>query len=81
MSKARIRNCGSVGSLRRTDLEQMIYEANLGEENTYIAKRYFIDQIAQIDIAFEMSNRSGLEFSRSTVSRRLDEIRRKLECT
>lgn len=81
MSKARIRGSNQIENMSRSVLELAIYEANLGEENTYIAKRYFIDQIAQIDIAFEMSNRSGLEFSRSTVSRRLDEIRRKLECT
>lgn len=46
----------------------MIRQANLGIEDTEIARRYLIDQVPQIDIAFEI----GLE--RSTVSKRIPRI-------
>ena len=77
MSRAR----GQQPELTRTELERVIYEANLGEEDGYIARRYFVDRVCQIDIAYEVSNRSGLEMSRSTISRRLEWIRKQLNRT
>lgn len=77
MSRAR----GQQPDLTRTELERVIYEANLGEEDGYIARRYFVDRVCQIDIAYEVSNRSGLEMSRSTISRRLEWIRERLNRT
>ena len=77
MSRAR----GQQPDLTRTELERVIYEANLGEEDGYIARRYFVDRVCQIDIAYEVSNRSGLEMSRSTISRRLEWIRERLNQT
>lgn len=77
MSRAR----GRQPDLTRSEIEMVIYEANLGEEDAYIARRYYVDRVCQIDIAYEISNRSGMEMSRSTISRRLAWIRDKLHKT
>ena len=68
MYRARVRLPVELGELLKRDLETAIDQANLGEEDTLIARRYLIDQIPQIDIATEI----GME--RSTVSRRLPRI-------
>ena len=62
-------------NLLRSEIEQAIYQANLGETDTGIAQRYLIEQIPQIDIATEY----GCE--RSTISRRLPRIIDKVEST
>lgn len=68
MYRARVRLPVELGELLKRDLETAIDQANLGEEDTLIARRYLIDQVPQIDIATEI----GME--RSTVSRRLPRI-------
>lgn len=54
-------------------METAIREANLGNDDTDIAKRYLIDQIPQIEIAAEFG------WERSTISRRISRILLKVE--
>ena len=54
--------------LLTSELLRAIREANLGRENSQIARRYFIDREAMIDIGEEI----GLD--RSAISRRLKDI-------
>lgn len=68
MYRARVRLPVELVGLLKRDLETAIDQANLGEEDTLIARRYLIDQVPQIDIAVEI----GME--RSTISRRLPRI-------
>jgi len=60
---------------------EIIEQANLGQEDSYIASRYLLDAIPQIDIAEEMGERFGKSYNRSTISRRLPNIIRKIERT
>ena len=46
----------------RSEMETAIREANLGNDDTDIARRYLIDQVPQIDIAAEFG------WERSTIS-------------
>lgn len=55
-------------TLLTSELKRAIREANLGRENSQIARRYFIDREAMIDIGEEI----GLD--RSAISRRLKDI-------
>lgn len=75
MPKARIKLPPELDGLLRTDMERVIREANMGKEDTIIAKRYFISIIPQADISAE------LKIDRSTVSKRLKKITRKMEET
>lgn len=68
MYRARVRLPVELGELLKRDLETAIDQANLGEEDTLIARRYLIDQVPQIDIAVEIGR------ERSTISRRLPRI-------
>lgn len=68
MYRARVRLPVELVGLLKRDLETAIDQANLGEKDTLIARRYLIDQVPQIDIAVEI----GME--RSTISRRLPRI-------
>ena len=63
----------SLDSLMRSQMETAIREANLGNDDTDIAKRYLIDQIPQIEIAAEFG------WERSTISRRISRILLKVE--
>ena len=72
---ARVRLPGSLGQLLRSEMEIAISEANLGNSDSLIAKRYLIEHIPQIDIAIEM------DLERSTISRRLPRIIQKVEET
>ena len=54
--------------LLTSQMRLAIDEANLGTVDTQIAKLYYLDRIAQIDIAAEVN------YDRSTVSRRLKSI-------
>lgn len=72
MSKARPRN-NILEAMTRTEAEKLIYEANLGIEDSNIAKLYLIDKIAQVDIAAE------LDIDRKTVCVRLSRIVTKLQ--
>lgn len=72
---ARVRLPGSLGQLLRSQMETAIYEANLGNSDSLIARKYFIEKIPQIDIAIE------LDIERSTVTRRLPFIISRVEQT
>ena len=61
-------NVRPLSDLLKDDLERAIDQANLGQEDAEIARRYLIDRIAQIDIAAEMG------YHRSTISRRMTRI-------
>lgn len=56
---------GELGSMTRSVAERVIYEANLGAEDTKIARMYYIERIPQIEIAAEM------KMDRKTISERL----------
>jgi DNA-directed RNA polymerase specialized sigma subunit len=73
--KARVRLPGSLGQLLRSEMEIAISEANLGNSDSLIAKRYFVERIPQMDIAAE------LDIERSTISRRLPFIVERIEKT
>lgn len=72
---ARVRLPGSLGQLLRSEMEIAISEANLGNSDSLIAKRYLLERIPQIDIAIE------LDLERSTISRRLPSIIERVEKT
>lgn len=72
---ARVRLPGSLGQLLRSEMEKAISEANLGNSDSLIAKRYFIEHIPQIDIAIE------IDCERSTISRRIPIIIKRIEKT
>lgn len=65
---ARVRLPKGLAELLRSDIEQAIYEANLGTEDTGIATRYLIDHWPQIDIAAQYG------CDRSTISKRMPHI-------
>ena len=56
---------GELGSMTRTVAERVIYEANLGAEDTKIARMYYIERLPQIEIAAEM------QMDRKTISERM----------
>ena len=64
MAKARPAE-GTLGSMTRTVAEGVISEANLGAEDTKIARMYYIERLPQIEIAAEM------QMDRKTISERL----------
>lgn len=72
---ARVRLPGSLGQLLRSEMEQAISEANLGNSDSLIAKRYLIDRIPQVDLAEEVG------CTRSTVCIRMKYIVKKVEET
>lgn len=61
--------------MTRQGMETVIREANLGREDTQIARLYYVDKLPQVDIATE------LYLGRATVQRRLPEIMRKMQRT
>lgn len=73
MATARVRLPDSLDGLLRSQMETAILEANLGTDDTDIARRYLIDQIPQIDIAAEFG------WERSTISHRVKRIIAKVE--
>ena len=64
---------GSLEALLKREMEAAIEQANLGRDDTLVARRYLIDQWAQIDIAAELG------WGRSTVSARIPRILKKVE--
>lgn len=72
MTQARIRIEPELAALRRSEWEKLIYEANLGAEDSDLAKRYFIDHQCQIDIAIEKDT------DRTQISRRIGRMRKRL---
>ena len=75
MATARVRLPDSMDSFRASEIEIVIREANLGNDDTDIARRYLIDQVPQIDIAAEFG------WERSTISYRVKRIVSKVERT
>lgn len=55
----------SLSGLLRSELERVIRESALSEDDELIAQRYFVEKVAQIDIAAE------LEWDRVTISHHL----------
>ena len=72
MAKARPAE-GELGSMTRSVAERVIYEANLGAEDTKIARMYYIERLPQIEIAEEM------QMDRKTNSERLRRINRRMK--
>lgn len=68
MASARVSLPPDLEGLLRSELLNCIEEANLGLNDTTVAKRYLIDQWAQIDIAAELG------WGKSTVSARIPRI-------
>lgn len=60
---------------------EIIEQAALGEEDTFIAIRYLLDGIPQIEIAEELGDKFEKSYNRSTISRRLPRIIHKIERT
>ena len=58
--------------MTRTEMEKVLYEANLGKVNEKIARLYFIEKLPQLDIGME------LMLDRKTVGVRLKEIEEKM---
>lgn len=75
MATARVRLPDSLDGLMRSEMETAIREANLGNDDTDIARRYLIDQVPQIDIAAEFG------WERSTISYWVKRIVSKVERT
>lgn len=61
--------------MTRQGMETVIREANLGREDTQIAKLYYVDKLPQVDVATE------LYLGRATVQRRLPDILRRMQRT
>lgn len=57
-----------LSGLMRVEMENVISQANLGQENERIAQLYYVDKRPQIDVASE------LYLGRATVQRRLPGI-------
>lgn len=53
MTQAKPRLPHELSGLTRSELEHLIHEANLGQEDAEVARRYFIDKECQIDIAID----------------------------
>ena len=75
MASARVRLPADLDGLLTSEMVRCIEEANLGQNDTTVAKRYLIDQWAQIDIAAELG------WTRSTVSVRMPRILKKVQAT
>lgn len=75
MASARVRLPSDLDGLMRSEMLTCIEESNLGQTDTTVAKRYLIDQWAQIDIAAELG------WGKSTVSVRMPRILRKVQET
>lgn len=61
--------------MTRQSMETVIREANLGREDTQIARLYYVDKLPQVDVATE------LYLGRATVQRRLPDILRRMQRT
>ena len=75
MASARVSLPSELEGLLRSEMLTCIEEANLGQNDTAVAKRYLIDQWAQIDIAAELG------WGKSTVSVRIPRILGKVQAT
>ena len=75
MASARVRLPSDLDGLMRSQMLTCIEEANLGQTDTQVAKRYLIDQWAQIEIAAELG------CVKSTVLMRMPRILSKVQAT
>lgn len=73
MTAARVRLPDSIELLLRIELEQAIEQANLGTFDTFVAKKYLIEQVPQIDIAEELG------YDRTVITRRVKHILPRVE--
>lgn len=79
---ARVRLPGSLGQLLRSGMETAISEANLGNSDSLIAKRYLIDQIPQVDIAEEIGcTRATVCIREKYIAKRVEETAERLGLT
>lgn len=79
MAKAQARIPDSLESLLRSEWIAVIEEACLGAEDEYIAKRYLLDAVPQVEIAVEVEELFNRPFHRSTISARLPKMFFKIE--
>lgn len=75
MTAARIKLPHSLELLLRDEMERAIEQANLGNFDTLVAKKYLIEQVPQIEIGDELG------YDRSVITRRVKRITRKVEQT
>ncbi len=68
MAKGRVRLPDDLSGLLRSEWDQILEQANLGAEDTLIARRCLVDKIPQIDVAEDIG------IHRSTISHRLPRI-------
>lgn len=73
--RARITLPPELERMTRQGMETVIREANLGREDTQIARLYYVDKLPQVDVATE------LYLGRATVQRRLPDILRRMQRT
>ena len=73
--RARVTLPPELERMTRQGMETVIREANLGREDTQIAKLYYVDKLPQVDVATE------LYLGRATVQRRLPGILQRMERT
>lgn len=73
--RARITMPPELERMTRQGMETVIREANLGREDTQIARLYYVDKLPQVDVATE------LYLGRATVQRRLPDILRRMQRT
>lgn len=52
--QARYKLPPELDGLTRQGMETVIYQANLGRENSQIAQLYFVDKLPQVDVATEL---------------------------
>lgn len=72
MTQARVRIDPQLAALPRSAWEGLIHEANLGDEDSDLARRYFIQKQCQIDIAIDK------DMAFRTVQRRLDTAKKSI---
>lgn len=65
LSAARIKLPPSLEYLLKSQMEEAIEQANLGAFGTFVAKKYLIEQVPQIEIAEELG------YDRTVISRKL----------
>lgn len=73
MTASRCKLPHSLELLLRVEMEQAIEQANLGTFDTFVAKKYLIEQVPQIDIAEELG------YDRTVVTRRVKNILPRVE--
>ncbi len=73
MTASRCKLPHSLELLLRVEMEQAIEQANLGTFDTFVAKKYLIEQVPQMDIA------EDLGYDRTVITRRLKRIVERVE--